>query len=136
MVHVQFLRFSTNQEKLIRICQLVTDHFNKKEKIILFAPNEEVAKYVDLLLWRLPEDGFLPHLYSDKPSNNFIQITTLQENLNQASFCLNLCPGIGIIMKEFTVIYDILDGTHESKFQLSQRRQQEYVKQHLTCHVI
>lgn len=123
---VTFWRVTDVKAKLALISSLVQRHFIKAERVLILAPNEAAAKYVDTLLWTHPPEGFLPHAVSDRPLNAAILITTVHQNLNQAQVLLNLCPDISAIANEVTQVYDLLDETDAVKNALAQQRKAKY----------
>lgn len=122
MPAVKILNVSSPQEKLNALCKTVQKHFDLKERLLITAPNKEAAEYIDLLLWRMPSDSFLPHYYSDSPINALVVITTTQENQNGARILLNLLPSVPPFYTEFDLIYDIVDTADASKREISHNK--------------
>src|ERR1700738_1610370 len=108
---VTFLKVSNSQEKIKAICSTVEQHFLKGETILLLAPTEEAANYLDQLLWRIPEAGFLPHAVVREKSQERIAIVTVEENFNQATVLISLLPQVSFLWQQFTDVYELLDGT-------------------------
>lgn len=123
---VYFLRVTDAATKLNSICQVTHRHYNKKETILIAVPSQEAAVYLDQLLWRQPNDSFLPHVISEVPTQELVVITTSSANVNQAKIVINLCPAIPVNLGEYSIIYDLLDLTHPTKEQLSHKRQSAY----------
>lgn len=124
---VTFFKVKDNQAKAQVICQQVQAVLKKEKKLLIVVPNEEAARYVDLLLWRLPEESFIPHAIVTKPTSEWIAITTQdKQNLNNAHFLLNLCPTISPMCNQFEEIYELDDVTNSDKAQLSQKKREEY----------
>lgn len=121
-----FLRVVDNTAKLQRLCHIVQDVFLSKENLLIIVPSDEVAAYIDQLLWRLPEESFLPHVIANGPIKERVVITTAASNLNQADTLLNLCPTIPANAKDFQTIYELLDLTHPTKEDLSRKRIEAY----------
>lgn len=121
-----FLRAADNNTKLRHICETVAKHFFQQESILIAVGTNEVATYIDQLLWRIPEMGFIPHMIANTPVKERIVITLEQSNLNQATVLFNLRPQIAVNSHEFLVIYDLLDMTHPEKERLSRERQRSY----------
>lgn len=126
---VIFIRVLDNASKTMHICKSIQHHFDQGEKILITVANDEAATYVDLLLWRLPEESFLPHLVSQQPSYEHVVITTVKENLNKATVLLNLCQEASPIGSQFKTIYELYDETHPDKLKLSKQRKQSYQSQ-------
>lgn len=124
--NIIFLRVVDNTSKMTRICTVVQQHFNQKQSMLILAPSQEAAEYMDKLLWRMPEHSFLPHTHSNHPSDALILITTAANNLNKASVLFNLCPGVSPISAQFETVYELLDETHPDKLRQSQLRQKHW----------
>jgi DNA polymerase III subunit chi len=123
---VIFLRAADNTSKLEQICKTVNLHFEKNERMQISVPSTDAAAYVDQLLWRLPEESFIPHSISQSPTQEQIIITTQTGNLNHATIWMNLCPAVSGDPSLFSIIYELWDQTHPSKEALSAQRQAFY----------
>jgi DNA polymerase-3 subunit chi len=123
---ITFLRVVDNAAKLQRLCGAVHYHFLRKEKALIGVSSDEAAAYVDQLLWRIPEDSFIPHAIVNGPTKELVAITKALNNVNQAQALINLRVEIPNNIKEYTVIYDLLDLTHPSKEEQSRKRQEAY----------
>lgn len=123
--HIVLYTVTTSQKKILSLFQTVKVHFEKKEPVIIYVSDEKSLTYVDELLWKYPEDSFLPHCIASKKIKDQIVITMSRENLNQAKFAFNLCP-TPILNREFTIIYDFDDKTSPHKRMLSQKRFEAY----------
>lgn len=135
-MYIIFLRVLDNQSKLQRIYETVEHHFLSKEKVLITTPSDEIARYIDQLLWRLPPESFLPHLVSNDISVEHVVITTQQKNLNGAKILFNLCPDVSSLVCEFQKTYELFDETESSKRELSERKQTEYKKMGFEISVI
>lgn len=121
-----FIPVRDNASKLNAICRCVQKHFDRKESILIAAPNNEAAEYVDHLLWKFPEESFLPHQIVANLTTEPVAITTQMANLNQAKILFNLSPAASPIFNEFECIYELYDETHPSKAELSAKRKAFY----------
>lgn len=126
MPNVIFLPVKTNQHKIGCICYSIQTHFAKGEAILIIAPSEQAVQYLDDLLWKFPDDSFLPHVVSQSPCKEKVVITTLSQNLNSAKILMNLCPESCSIAEQFEIIYELYDETHPEKLEQSKRRHQTY----------
>lgn len=126
--NVIFLSITTNQQKIASICQHVQKHFDRSEPILILAPSEQAVQYLDDMLWKFPEDSFLPHEASQASSKEKIVITTVHQNLNQSKILMNLCPEPCPIAEQFETIYELYDQTHSDKVEQSKRRHEAYVQ--------
>lgn len=124
---VTFFRVKEAKSKISVICQKIEEAFKKKKRLLIAVPNDEVAQYIDLLLWRLPEESFIPHVISSQTSKEWITITVQPtQNVNQASQLFNLCPDVNPIYEQFERVYELFDETHPQKTALSQERFSKY----------
>lgn len=119
-----FVKVSDNATKLKVICDLVKKSFENKARILISVPSEEAAKYIDQLLWKNPEESFLPHVIAHAASKESIIIVNADRggNLNQAHIAINLCPDALQNGHEFSIIYELLDQSHPDKEALSKKR--------------
>jgi len=122
-----FVSVKDNSIKQQSLCTLVHKHFERGERILIATPSAEAASFVDQLLWRWPDDSFIPHTIVDSStSKEPIVITTSRENVNQAHILINLCSEICENRGSFRRIYELLDLTHPLKEQNSQKRKSGY----------
>lgn len=126
MTKVHFLKVVDNQTKLVRITQTVQKHFEQNAAVLILAPNLEAAQYIDQLLWKYPEESFLPHAIAEGPTTERIAISTDSRNVNKATVLINLCPAVPANYHEFHTIYELYDQTHPSKEELSRQRHTFY----------
>lgn len=125
-IKVIFINVSDNTSKLQRLCSIVDDHFSKRERILILAPSDDAANYIDQLLWRLPEDSFIPHIIAKGPTKELVAITTQKSNVNQAPIVINLCPEVPALDAAVHLVYELLDRTHPTKEELSRKRLATY----------
>jgi len=123
---VYFLSVTDNTTKLNSICNVIQDHFYKKETILISVASDEAAVYIDTLLWKMPEESFIPHLIAKNTVNERVVITTSQTNLNQAGVLVNLCSTMPTNINDFNVIYELMDRTHPEKEILANKRKAAY----------
>jgi len=123
---VVFFQIKDAKTKLIKIIQTAMHHFEKKEKLLIQVSDEASLSYVDELLWRVPIEGFLPHVVSNRPIDDFIVITKMQENLNKSSYLFNLSQDIIDLDTSYKIIYDFDDLTSPKKLEKSKKRFEIY----------
>lgn len=131
MPQINFVHVSNNQIKLAQICAIVQRHFEQGESLLITLPNTEAAQYIDQLLWKMPEESFIPHQIATSPTQEKIVMTTLVTNVNGATILFNLNPGASPIAKEFEIVYELYDETHPTKLELSKQRLEAYQKEGL-----
>ncbi len=132
---ISILRVMDNRSKLNQIIDVVHTHFFKGDGVLIMVPNETAASYIDNLLWQTPAESFLPHAIIRAHEEEklekitlkeMIAITTLEENINQATVLINLLPTAPLHLDTFHLIYDLLDHTHPDKTELSLKRHAVY----------
>jgi len=121
-----FLKARETQEKLLNITATIQNHFDLAQKVLVYAPSDEAAKYLNLLLWKMPEDSFLPHKIANRACRDPVVITCQKENLNQATVLINLNMILHPHLDAFHLVYDIYDETHPVKLEHSKARQSKY----------
>lgn len=125
-MNIIFLRTRDNQEKCSRIIQCAEQALETEKRLLIVAPNEEAARYLDQLLWRMPQEGFVPHVITHTPCQDFVAITTTYQNLNQASYLLHLSPQICPIGDKFEQIYELYDMSNPEKELAAQQKVKQY----------
>lgn len=127
-MRVVFFQVQQAKEKIDRLIETVTTHFEKGDCVILFVEDEKAAHYVDDLLWKTPPTSFLPHSISDFPTKEAIAITRMKANINEAKYAFNLCSTPLLIDPPFKIVYEYEDLTSPAKQQTSALRFDAYKK--------
>lgn len=125
---IVFLKVSDTLSKLMRICDVVHKYFSLQQRVLISVQNDASATFIDNLLWRLPQESFIPHSISNKPCNEAIVITTSLENYNSASTLISLRTQANPMVKHFSTNYELNDHTNPQKHHLSQKRLTQYEK--------
>ncbi|OGN65494.1 MAG: hypothetical protein A3E80_05505 [Chlamydiae bacterium RIFCSPHIGHO2_12_FULL_49_9] len=123
---VVFFQVRDAATKLRCIVETAQSHFEKKEPFLILVEDEKSQKFVDELLWKLPETSFLPHLSTDSPAKDPLIITKTKQNLNQAKIAFNLCSTPLLIDGPFRIIYEFEDLSSPNKKNLSSLRFDAY----------
>lgn len=123
---VRFVTVKTNLEKQNKLCQLVFTAYAKRKKILIIVPSKEAAAYVDQLLWKQPEESFMPHAIVDRMCSEPIAITTQNSNLNGAEAVINLSPNTLSSLPSIGIIYELNDLTSPEKEALSSQKRNAY----------
>jgi DNA polymerase IIIc chi subunit len=118
---VTFFQVRDAAIKLSKICQTAQAHFEKKEPLQIVVPDKAALEFVDLLLWRFPEESFLPHIVATTPCSDCIIITCERAPLNEAKAFFNLCLP-PLLNNKVKIIYDFDDFTSSDKKQASDKR--------------
>lgn len=124
---VIFYRVKDNASKLGWISAKAREAYDHEKRLLIVVPNLQAAHYVDSLLWRMPEESFIPHVVTDMPTIEWVAITLQeQSNVNQATRLLNLCSGPTPLYGQMEEIFEIFDETSADKAALSQQRLRYY----------
>ena len=123
---VIFFQVKENGAKLQRIIEIAHAHLEKKEPLLIFVEDIRSQQFVDELLWKSPQTGFLPHIAADDLTTDLIVITKTKANLNQAKAAFNLCSTPLLIEGPFKIIYEFEDMTALVKKNLSSLRFDAY----------
>jgi len=127
-IRVILFQIHQAKEKISRVIEIANLHFEKKDSLIFFVEDEKAVHFVDELLWKMPATSFLPHTISEEANHEFIAISRLKKNTNQARYAFNLCPTPLLIEGPFKIIYDFEDLTTPNKQQFSALRFDAYKK--------
>lgn len=126
LTRVVFFQVHDTGKKLQKIIETAQFHFEKKEPFLILVEDAKAQVFVDELLWKQPETGFLPHIATDNPSKELVVIAKTKKNINEASVVFNLCPTPLFIEGPFKIIYELEDLTTPSKKNLSTLRFDAY----------
>lgn len=126
LTRVCFIRVTDNTSKLQKLCAVIHEHFIKKDKVLIVVSSIEAAKYIDQLLWRMPEESFVPHAIAKGTTKEHIAITTNLSNINGASVLVNLLPNVHPSPGPVDLIYELLDLTSKEKEEISRNKQETY----------
>lgn len=128
MMRVVFLQIKDSQTKLLKLVNTVHHYFQAKEKFLIMVQDLASAKYVDELLWKVPQVSFLPHCISDHQTDEPVVISMKKENLNRAKYIFNLCP-TPLLWENIHILYEYEDFTHPAKQMLSKKKYESYKEQ-------
>jgi DNA polymerase III subunit chi len=123
---VVFFQVRDFAAKSRRLSEMAQYHFARKEKLLIIVEEDAALSYVDELLWKQPPESFLPHLVSESECQEWIIVTKVKKNLNDARYVFNLCPTPLLINGTFRVIYEFEDTSSSNKKFLSTVRFDAY----------
>ena len=132
LTRVVFFQVHDIATKLQKIVETAQFHFEKKESFLILVEDAKAQSFVDELLWKQPETGFLPHIATDDSSIEKVVIAKIKNNVNKASVVFNLCPTPLFIEGPFKIIYEFEDLTTPSKKNLSTVRFDAYKQRGLS----
>jgi DNA polymerase IIIc chi subunit len=118
MSNIIFLIAKETSFKLLKICEIAKLLIEKKEPLLILVPDTAALHFVSDLLWRHPEEAFLPH------PTSLLSIAT--EALEDGHNLFNLRPTAYTEKFLFKTIYEFEDYTSSERLQLSKVRYQSY----------
>jgi DNA polymerase IIIc chi subunit len=124
--HIVFFQVADTNSKLRKLCETIFYHFERMDNFLIIVSDEKTEKYVDELLWKIPQESFIPHESSSAPCNEKIIITKTKENLNNASFIFNLSSEPLFFDEPCRIIYEFEDLASEQKKEISQNKFKSY----------
>jgi DNA polymerase-3 subunit chi len=126
MVQFFFINVSDNLSKLSSIVSTCKKHFLNRDSILIFTQDKIAAQFIDDLLWKMPQESFMPHSITSQLTDEKIVITTIPKNLNKAQILINISAKPATFCNEFEIIYELMDATTEEKLKLSKERFDSY----------
>ena len=129
-IRIFFIQVKTDEMKRKKITELSMEYFEKKSPLLFKVPHQKAVDYLDLLLWRYPQDSFLPHSVENTHLKELITITTSKENPNEAKSLFNLtAKPIDNTNLFFTHIYEFEDLSSTARNKNAQDRYKIYKEQ-------
>ena len=117
-----FIPVHDPSSKLKAIVKIATLQFKKLERLLILVADKTAQDFVDQLLWRFPDESFLPSCVTNEPRDDeFILIS--QKNILTPAV-LNLCSVPCFTMAK--IIYELEDFTSADKEKFSKERYQAY----------
>jgi DNA polymerase-3 subunit chi len=107
--------------KLRKIATVAQEYLEKKEPLLILVPDKAALEFVDELLWKLPEEGFLPH------PTKLLQIDT---EARETTALFNLKATAYLDKPYAHTIFEFEDYTSTEKLQLSKQRYAAYRDAH------
>ncbi len=120
-----FFSISRPKQKLDQIVKVTHEYFDSHKTLLILAPNETAATFIDDLLWKEPLHSFLPHdlVRNDQTPKGPIFIVTTLDNTFKAHSLFNLTEQpIDCSKYEFNTIYEFEDLSTDIKNKSFQNR--------------
>jgi DNA polymerase IIIc chi subunit len=111
--------------KRSRLIETAQAQFAQKERLLILVEDDKALTYVDELLWKLPEESFLPHAIQETECQDWIALSKGKKNVNSARVAFNLCP-TPLLLEGFRLIFDFEDLSSPNKKMFSQLRFDAY----------
>jgi DNA polymerase-3 subunit chi len=121
MKKIVFVQVKNTAVKLLKIHEIAASYFQKQDPLLILVHDAAALEFLDTLLWRYPEEGFLPHGTS---SQDVIMLSTTVNPL--AKTVLNLCQTPVPLQEGLQLIYELEDDSSLHKKQASEARYQAY----------
>ena len=123
---VIFVQVKDNPSKLMKICEVALIHFERKDPLFFLTSDIKAQEFIDALLWRLPEDGFLPHGTDLGPKREIITLCHEKTKIVGTSSVFNLCPEALLAKGPLKLIYELEDSTTPEKKMSSEHKYHSY----------
>ncbi|OGA13608.1 MAG: DNA polymerase III subunit chi [Betaproteobacteria bacterium RIFCSPLOWO2_02_FULL_63_19] len=110
--------FYSNAEPKLRIaCQLAAKAVQRSFRVLILAPEEEIARAVDKMLWTFPATGFLPHcMVSDRlAAETPVLIARNCEALPHDQVLLNLASDAPVPFTRFQRLIELVASDEADK---------------------
>lgn len=128
-MRVLFFEVKTPGEKVRKIPEIAAEFFTKNEKLLIYSPESNILQYIDDLLWKSPEESFLPHQITSTKCQDMIILTDQISNPNEANSIFNLSKDALLSpMEHISKIYEFDDHSDPQKKELSEKRYAAYRK--------
>lgn len=120
--------FYTHVDDRFRVaCTLSAKAYSRGMRVVVYAPDPEVASSVDRLLWTVPATGFVPHCPEDHtlaPRTPVI-VQRRPENFSCDELLINLDHALPTFFSRFQRLVEIV-GLDESDRQAARERYRFY----------
>ena len=129
-IRATFFQVKSDRMKQEKLVEIAEEHFEKKEPFLFKVPHQKGCDYLDLLLWRFPQESFLPHSVTNSPTDDLLVIASSDQNPNRARGIFNL-TGQAIANTDlfFSHIYEFEDLTAPEKNRIAQDHYKTYKEQ-------
>ena len=93
-------------------CRLASKALQQKKRVLIYAPQAEVAQKIDRLLWTSQAVSFIPHCYAHDPLAASTPVLIAPDDAHQAAACevlLNLAPECPPFFERHERLLEIVD---------------------------
>jgi DNA polymerase-3 subunit chi len=125
MTHISFYTHAENKLSVAR--QLIAKAWSQKLNVLVYAPDNAIAREIDRLLWTQPALSFIPHCLDDSPlaATTPILIGSRMEALAQADIIINLDQEPPSVFSRFDRLLEIVTS-EETDLKASRLRYRYY----------
>jgi DNA polymerase-3 subunit chi len=120
---VTHVRFYSNAEDRLQAATAWLNAMWRKQPVLVFAPDRDIAERLDRLLWAQPATGFLPHCRADAPlaSQTPVLITDNLDQLPQNRCLLNLSNEVPPGFSRFEELVEIVSTADSDRLPARER---------------
>jgi DNA polymerase III subunit chi len=115
MTRIDF--YSNAESRLHTVCQLVGKAFAQRMRVAVFAPDAELARTVDRMLWTFQATSFVPHcLAEDKlASQTPVLITQKLDETPHDELLVNLAAECPALFSRFRRLVEVVGREEEDR---------------------
>jgi DNA polymerase-3 subunit chi len=110
--------FYFNAEDRLQVaCRLAGKAFKQGSRMLIYAPDAEVAHRLDSLMWTWPAIGFTPHCMAHAPlaAETPVLIATGEDAPPNCELMLNLGTECPPHFERFTRLFELVDTTEDNR---------------------
>ena len=125
MTHISFYTHADNKLNVAR--QLIAKAWGQKLNVLVYAPDNAIAREMDRLLWIQPALSFIPHCLDDSPlaAVTPVLIGSRMDTLARADIIINLDQEPPSVFSRFDRLLEIVTQ-EESDLTASRQRYRFY----------
>lgn len=125
MTRIDF--YSNAEPKLHVACLLAAKAVQQNLRLLIFSPDEAIARQIDRQLWTWQPTGFLPHCFVDDPlaEQTPVLIARSDEHLRHDQVLMNLSGAIAPSFSRFKRLIELV-GNEEAEKQSGRVRFRYY----------
>jgi DNA polymerase III subunit chi len=112
--------FYFNAEDRLQVaCRLAGKAFKQGQRMLIYAPDPELARRLDAVMWSWPQIGFLPHCMAHAPlaAETPVLIASGEETPPECGLLLNLGAECPPHFERFNRLFEIVSVQDEEKAQ-------------------
>ena len=110
--------FYFNAEDRLQVaCRLAGKAMARGQRMLIYAPEHEIAQRVDRMLWTWPAIGFVPHVKAQSPlaAETPVLIASGEETPAQCELLLNVGSECPPHFERFARLFELVDTTEENR---------------------
>jgi DNA polymerase-3 subunit chi len=100
------------QDRLQVACRLAGKALKQRQRLLVYAPDAEIARRIDKMLWTWPATGFVPHCAVHAPlaAETPVLLASGDDTPEGCELLLNLGADCPPHFERFSRLLDIVDG--------------------------